>query len=255
MDKNQREARRHQEDMALNRGLLWVVGAVVLEMLLLLVNRYYINYYVSEVDTAILVSSVMKFLRIAGGIATVVGLVWTFLQARKGQKAILPLVLALACAALTVCCHVALTFQADGVQMLFLLVPAWAGLALVFYLYQHEFFLGAVAGGLGGLGLWFVRYGNGLGLESALCLLGIVLALALTLRLKQNGGALRRKDGSELQLLPQDAAYAPIVASGLISLAAMLLGAMLGGVVAYYLIFAMVAWIFALLVFYTVKLM
>ena len=43
MDKKQREARRHQEDIALQRGLLWVVGAVVLEALLVLVNRFYIN--------------------------------------------------------------------------------------------------------------------------------------------------------------------------------------------------------------------
>ena len=44
MDKNQREARRRQEDKAFNRGLLWVGGAIVLELLMLLVNRYYIHF-------------------------------------------------------------------------------------------------------------------------------------------------------------------------------------------------------------------
>ena len=37
MDKKQREARRHQEDMALNQGLLWVGAAIILEFLLLLI--------------------------------------------------------------------------------------------------------------------------------------------------------------------------------------------------------------------------
>ena len=41
MDKNQREERRRQEDIALNRGLLWVGAAILMELLLMLVNKYY----------------------------------------------------------------------------------------------------------------------------------------------------------------------------------------------------------------------
>ena len=40
MDFNEKEERRRQEDMALNRGLLWVAGAIVLELLLMFVKRY-----------------------------------------------------------------------------------------------------------------------------------------------------------------------------------------------------------------------
>ena len=40
MDKDQKQARQHQEDAALNRGLLWVAGAIVLEFLLMMVNKY-----------------------------------------------------------------------------------------------------------------------------------------------------------------------------------------------------------------------
>lgn len=255
MDKNQREARRHQEDMALNRGLLWVGGAIILECLLLLVNRYYINYMVSEVDVAILFMNGMRAVRIVGTAAAVLGLVWAVLRFRKGQKVGAATAAALACGAVAVCCHVALTFQENGMRMLFLLVPAWAGLALVYYLYQREFFLGAVASGLSVLGLWFVRYKDGLGLESVLCLLGIVLVTAEALWLKQNGGVIRRADGEEIRVLSKKAVYAPVLASGLIGLTAVLLGGFLGGSITYYLIFAMVAWLFALLVFYTVKLM
>ena len=48
MDKKQREERRRQEDIALQRGLLWVAGAMVLEALLVLVNRFYINFTLTD---------------------------------------------------------------------------------------------------------------------------------------------------------------------------------------------------------------
>ena len=40
MNKKNREEQSRQEDQALVRGMLWVVGAIVLEGLLFLVNRY-----------------------------------------------------------------------------------------------------------------------------------------------------------------------------------------------------------------------
>ena len=43
MDYNEREAQRRQEDRDLNRALIWVGAAVVLEFLLSLINKYYIN--------------------------------------------------------------------------------------------------------------------------------------------------------------------------------------------------------------------
>ena len=44
MDRNEREARRRQEDRALNKALIWVGVSIILEFLLVLVNRYYINF-------------------------------------------------------------------------------------------------------------------------------------------------------------------------------------------------------------------
>ena len=86
MDKNQREARRRQEDKAFNRGLLWVVGAAVLELLLLLVNRYYINFYVSEAETATLIHDILMSLRADGLLVCVVCLIWGVLRSRKGKR-------------------------------------------------------------------------------------------------------------------------------------------------------------------------
>ena len=255
MDKNQREARRRQEDQALNRGLMWVGGAIVLEFLLLLVNRYYITFKISEVGTAELIWNGLKLLRIAGVVLGVAALVWAGFRFRKGGKNGLCVVLALVCGALATCAHIILVFQKPGVQMLFLMVPAWAGLALVYYLYQREFFLGAAASGMSVLGLWFVRYGGRVGLETVLTLVGILLVAAATLWLKKNNGVIHRTNGEEVRFLSKKASYPMILVSCLVGLVALLAAMILGANIAYYLMFAMVAWLFALLVYYTVKLM
>ena len=67
MDKNQRDERRRQEDIALTRGLIWVGAAIVLELLLLLINKYYVNIYSTQesIDTAYAVLNGMKVVRIA----------------------------------------------------------------------------------------------------------------------------------------------------------------------------------------------
>ena len=86
MDKKQREARRHQEDIALQRGLLWVVGAVVLELLLVLVNRFYINYYLNEAEIFLALHKVLSAVRMAAPVATLLALVWTGWQVKQKQK-------------------------------------------------------------------------------------------------------------------------------------------------------------------------
>lgn len=255
MDKNQREVRRHQEDAALNRGLMWVGGAVVLECLLLLVNRYYIDYAVSEADLASFVKNVLEIVRMGGPVVGLLSLVWAVFRLRKGERFDLPTVLTLICWALAVCSHVTLVFQESGIQMLFLLVPAWAGLALLYYLYQKEFFLAAVASGFATVGLWFVRFGSGVTLEVAFTLAGIILVAGVALWLKKSDGVIRTGGGKEIQVLSEDTSYIPILASCVVGLIAVVATLIIGANFAYYLIFVMVAWLFALLVYYTVKLM
>ena len=254
MDKKQREARRHQEDIALNRALLWVGGAIILEVLLLLINRYYINFSINKVEIANFLDYALRALRPACAVVTVVCLVWALLRFYKGGKSGLPTVLTLAFGAVTVCFHVVLNFKQPGIRMLFLLVPAWAGLALVYYLYHRDFFLAATAVGLSIVGLWFIRYGSSAMLETVLVLVGIILVSAVVLALKKTGGLVRRADGSTIRILSKNASYPIILVSCLASLVAVVVG-LLAVSTAYYLIFVMVAWLFALLVYYTVKLM
>ena len=150
MDKKQREAqeaRRRQEDIALQRGLLWVAGAVALEALLVLINRFYFHASLdpaaNEVNIYLALHEVFPLLRMALPVAAVLGLLWMVWMLKQKKKYGLPLVVTIALAALTVCVHVIVKFETAGMSMLYWLVIAWAVLAMVFYIYQREFFLGA----------------------------------------------------------------------------------------------------------------
>ena len=59
MNKRERTERARQEDAVLNKVLYWIVGAVVLEFLLLLVNRFYIKYTVATIGTANAIEAVL----------------------------------------------------------------------------------------------------------------------------------------------------------------------------------------------------
>lgn len=253
MDKKQRDARRHQEDVALTRALLWIAAAVVLEGLLVLVNRFYINYYVDEIELVVALQGVLKVVRIAGLVIAVACVIWAFLQSRRGQKAVLPVLVAVAGGALTICSHVVLKYKSTGMSMLFWLVVAWAVLAVVYYIYQKEFFLAAAATGMSVLALWFVRYASGVSYEVALILVAIILVLAITLFLKKNDGVLPLK--TPIRFLPAGCSYRVVLASCLASALVVVAALVAGAAVAYYLIFVMLAWIFALFVYYTVKMM
>lgn len=253
MDKKQREARRHQEDVALTRALLWIAAAVVLEGLLVLVNRFYINYFVDEIEIVVVLQSVLRAVRIAGPVVCLACLVWAFIQLRMAKKAILPLLIAVAAGALTICSHVVLKYKASGMSMLFWLVVAWAVLSVIYYIYQKEFFLSATATGMSVLALWFVRYASGVSYEVALILVGIILVLAVTLFLKKKDGVLPLK--TPVQFLPAGCSYRVILASCLASIVVVVAALVAGATVAYYLLFVMLAWIFALFVYYTVKMM
>ena len=251
MDKKQREARRHEEDVALQRGLLWVAGAVVLEVLLVLVNRFYINYYLDEAKIFLGLHEVLCVIRMAAPVATLLALAWTGWQLKQKQKFMLPFILTTAFGALSVCSHVAIKFRGPGMSMLFWLVIGWAVLAMMYYIYQHEFFVAGAACGMSMLALWFVRHGLSGRPESLLILAAIVLVTAAAFWLKKSDGALPNR----VQFLPAGTNCTVMLATCAASLAAVVIAMFTSGAVAYYLIFVMAAWLFALFVYYTVKLM
>lgn len=254
MDRNEREARRRQEDRALNKALIWVGVSIILEFLLVLVNRYYINFNssVESINRAVAIQAALIGLRWVSLAAVVICVVWMLFQLSKNGKAVLPGVLSIAAAALLLCSHVILQFKDSGLRMLFWLVPAWAALALVYYLYQREFFFSALLSGLGLLSLWFVRHTAPLSLYTILTVVVLVLLAAGLFVMKQKDGLLQLGQG-KARLLPAEANYSLVFLSFAVSLVVIALAALVGGSLSYYLLYAMVAWLFALLVYYTVK--
>ena len=208
MDHNEREARRRQEDRDLNRALIWVGAAIVLEFLLVLVNRYYINFRTTteSINLALAINAGLNVLRWASLAALIVCAVWAFLRLNKGEKATLPLILMAASGALLLCSQVILGFRDAGVRMLFWLVPAWAALALVYYLYQREFFLAALVSGLGVLGLWFVRHTGAASWYTIVAVAAILVVAVVLFWMKGHQGRLVVKEGTK-RVLPSDASY------------------------------------------------
>ena len=251
MDKKKQELQRKQEDQALVRALMWVGAAVVLEMLVFFINRNYINYKITEdaVKLAVTLHSILRGARVAAPVVAVVGAVLAYLQGKKGQSPMLGVIVSIAAAAVGVCAHVSVAFKDNGVRMLFLLVPVWAAMALVYYLYQHEFFLSLVMCVLAAMAIWFVRM-TGLSMEMLLCDAALVAVLAVTLMLKKSDGVLAGK-----QLLPENSNYLLVLGTGAGMLALQVLALALGSMISYYLIFVVAGWAFALLVYYTVKMM
>ena len=255
MNKKRQEEQRRQEDQALVRGMLWAAGAVVLEGLLFLVNRYAFDYgtTMESVLLAEKLRMLLDVLCVAGLAAFVVGAVLAVLKLKKGGSTLLASVISLAGLVVMICGYVAGTYHDSGLRMLYLLVPVLGGLALCYYIYPRDFLLSALPAVAAVLGLWFVRAG-GIGPDLIATVLLCVAVLIAVLKLKKGDGALEMA-GQSLRVVDEKANYTVPVASAVAALAVQVLAAVAGGTIAYYLIFVMSAWLFALLVYYTVKML
>ncbi len=252
MDKQQKEARRRQEDAALNKGLLWIAVAILFEVLLVLAYRFFINPYIREVEISIAIGRGLEVVRIAGTAAAAACLVWAYQRMKKKASFTLPCSLALIALIAVLDSHVLLMFRKAGLHMLFFLMPCLGGLGLVYYLYQREMFLATAAAGAAGVGLWFIRFGGRV--EAVLCAVLIVLAAVCAVALKKRDGTVELA-GRKFQVLPRNASITPVLISCAVGAVAMAAAFLVKSNLSYYLMFAMAAWIFALLVYYTVKLM
>lgn len=255
MDKEARVAKKQREDQALNRVLWWFGGTVVLEFFLLLLNRFYINF---NADGVALARSIFRFLRVAAWVcfaAAVATAAWWAVRRKKGGKTFLPGALFITSLVLTVCCLVAGIGRSMGVKFLYVCVPVMAVLALVYYLYQREFFLVAVLGGVVLFAMWMYReliYSHALAVHIVFAVMG-----ALTLATAALFYVLQKHDGKlgKVRILPKKTNYIPLYLAAAITALCLILALVLGATAAYALIFAMVAWLFGIAVYYTVRLM
>lgn len=257
MNKKEQQAQRaKQEDVVLNKVLWWIVGSVILEALLLLLNRVYVNYTASEIEFAYSLRGVFKVLAIVLPICFVV-LAGLWLAARKSGKLVkLTGVLALIALILAVCAVIVRIFDVSGVKFLYIAVPVVAVLALIYYLYQREFFVSAVFCALGLLGIKLLPRVRGVSLVGyayAVALAVLLVAAVVLFRMMQKSQGKLTVKGAPVQVFPKGANYALLYVTcalvAVVAIAAVMMGALtlLYGV--------LVAWLLILAVYYTVRLM
>ena len=254
MDKREKTAKAKQEDVLLTKMLYWIVGAVVLEFLLLLLNRFYVNYTASGIELAVGIHSVLTVLAVVFPICFVGTVVWLWQSHKRGKvcnKA--PFLVALT-AALSVCTIVSRLYRGTGVSLLYVMVPVVAVLAMVYYLYQREFFGSAILCALGLLGVRLCAQSRSVKFYAFMFVLAVILVVAvLASRMMQKHAGALKLGGKSYAILPKTTNYAFLYVTcavvALVVIAALIMGVhvVLYGV--------LVAWLLILAVYYTVKLM
>lgn len=261
MDKQKQEkldVRRRQEDVTFNKLLVWFFGAVVFEMLVLFLKRFYINYdqmSLNGIQFAITLGNVLGALRFAAPAVMILGALWVGLWKKKQKSLVLPGICAMAGLALTLIAFLAYHYRDFGVNMLGAVAPAVAVLAVVFFLYQREFFYSAILSGMGIVALWTYRkaylyHPRMIKLGFALVVIVAVAAVILAWKISRSKGML-----GKVKVLDADASYLTAYLSAALTVLALVLALVLGATVAYYAIFLLVAWVFCMVVYYTVRLM
>ena len=255
--KEQQKAQRaREEDIVLTKVLWWILGAVVLEALLLLLNKVYVNFTTEQVYIAVALQGMFNVLSIVLPICFVVLLIWTLVFWRAGRSLCLPGVLTGISLVLAVCAVVIHYFYDKGINFLYIAVPAVAVLALIYYLYQREFFFAAVLGALGLLGVKVAAQAAssplvGYGYLSVLAV--IVVVAAVCFRMLQVHKGVWNIKGKSKEILPKNANYAMLYVTCALVAVVVIAACVLGALALLYGV--LVAWLLILAVYYTVRLM
>ena len=254
--KKNKAAKAKAEEEALSSILCWVAAGSVLEFFLILLNRYWSHYRVAEIQFRVgpleTMVKVMAFLFLA---AAAGGAYW---WKKEGMKRRLPLAVSLVTLGASAGCFAAWLVGESGIVALSTMAPGIVVLAILYYLYQREFFLVACQSALALMGIWMCDRGLG-GSQEVFCWLYVALAMVLVAGsvwlcrlLQRNKGAVQWK-GREVKLLPKEANYLPLYVGALVSLA--ILACALISLPAMALYAVAVAWLLVMAVYYTVKLM
>lgn len=260
MDKNTKQMkaiRAKQEEAALNRVLCWLVGGSVLEFLLLLLNRYYNHYTVSQIDLRIALGTAVKVLAVAALVGALACGAWWNSARKSGKSTTIPGALGLFLAGGSVSCFATWFFAGAGLKLMYLAVPAAIVLAFIYYLYQREFFLVAAMSAEALLGVWVCaralggKYAPVAYVYLLVAAVDLVCALLSCRKAQGDNGKVTFR-GRTILTLSRDANYALLYASAVIALAT--LAAAVLSVPTTILLAVLVAWLLIMAVYYTVKL-
>lgn len=261
MDKNSKQtkaARVKAEEEALNRILCWITGGAVLEFLLLLLNRYYYRFRGNEFAIFTALDVAVKILAVAGLVCAAAALFWRSGAKKSGKGTALPTVLGFFMLGVSASCFAAWAFWGSGIQMMYVAVPVVVALAVIFYLYQKEFFLISCESAGALLTVWVCAKGLGgrYAMVSYACVVVAalaVLAAAGVCRKAQTEDGMMELGGKNIRLFPKDANYALLYLGAIILLLVLILAAIGINQMALYAV--TVAWLLIAAVYYTVKLM
>lgn len=253
-EKGKREQRRSQEDVTFNKMLLWLAGAVVVELLILLVKQVYVDAWLGF-GAAYGLLVFFEVFRFLGAALSVAGVVWAVLWMRAGRSPVLPWACTAAVFLLWLVTLFAYYLSGVGLSIMMVLPAAGAVLIVIFFLYQRSFFFNAMLAGGGLVAVWMYRqYYWEHPTLIRLCFAAGFIALAAAAVL---AFLLRRGDGKlgGARVMPAGSNYAITWITCVVTAAAMALAMALGTAATLYLLFVLAGWLFIQAVFFTVKLM
>lgn len=257
MGKQKRSEKQHAQIDVIDRVVIWFGVALVFELYLLAVNRFYIHYRVREIEFAASLDKMFGVLVYVALALCAVCVAWSVVRKNKSRE--LPLGLAFLFAILSASALLFRMYGGVSVQVMQVVIPAIAVLALVYHLYQKEYFAITVLGGLCIFGLWLYRRSSAE--HPAFCfgymvfftvLAAATLIFALVL---QRGNGMLKRGGKQIMILQKNAAYPMVYITCTLTALAAAAALVWGGTAAYYAIFVMVAWIFVMAVYFTVRMM
>lgn len=250
-EQGKRLQRQKQEDAVFNKMLIWLAGCVVVEGLSLLLRWVY-TYRLYMVVGLNAFFGVFRFL---GAAVFVAGCVWTGVTLFKGGKKTLPLACTGAALWVWILSFLCYGNNPSGLIAVCVLPAVVAVLAVIFFLYQREFFYDAVLSGVGIAALWafrqlFMNHPRMTYCGFAAVWVLMILAAAAAFRLSKRGGML-----GPVRVFSAKTSYLPFYLTCAAVALALLAALILGVGAAYYIIFVLIGWLFCLAVYYTVKLM
>ncbi len=269
MDEKEKILLRKKEDMRFVQGCWCVAFAIVLELILFQIRDYYFGMLGTLARAGFLLS-LIEWGRWFGLALAGLGLLWFFQACRTGKGDVFyPIALFLGGLVMTATAFGIYIYGLKGLNILLFLVPAWAGLGLVFFLYQVEFFISAFFTGLGGVGLWLCgqtplftggemdKYQKAFYLFLNLAVITIIGGFYLMNKAFQNEGVLviGKQELTVISDMKDNSSLWLVGLSAVMSLVSLAIAMTVGFTVIYYLTIALLGWLFILLVYYTVKMM
>ena len=254
----QRKLDRAKEEAAILNRCLGLLGVlVVAEIYFLICYRFFVQGTMQSLVTMSNVIGVVGWIGLAAAVAGVILAVVRRGKARAhwgGWLALFGVVIFGGS-------RLMLAIYPAGTTVMCVAVPLLALAGFVYYLYQKEFFCAGLGLGIAVAGLWFARraagsaaWGGTRALIVEIVLLVLVLALlAFAVAVGRNGGKWGK--GEKDKMIFSGATNYNVMYASLVLAAAAILAAAFAPAAALYLMWAGIALLFVLAVYYTIHLM